>query len=265
MGKIIAKLWTVIVRTFACLLLRSILDHRVYLVLVRKIWKCHQTDWRADRTVSLRHAGCISSFKILFDLFYLFLLYLFNRNINDHRKFNNLYRLFDNVRYYHRKWVQKRFGVIFCLLVMVFIFGTLWLSHSLFFCLFLSFLSAICPVSLFYRDLFLGTTNKSHPTNALPETTDDGTIAIIVIVVTLAVIFIISFVSILFVDFCRFFSVRSFCFRWCTFSTRNIWNAIWHRWISIIPCIARRQKINFPWRKINILHLGRIWVRWVKR
>jgi uncharacterized protein YxeA len=84
------------------------------------------------------------------------------------------------------------------LLVMVFIFGTLWLSHSLFFCLFLSFLSAICPVSLFYRDLFLGTTNKSHPTNALPETTDDGTIAIIVIVVTLAVIFIISFVVYIF-------------------------------------------------------------------
>jgi hypothetical protein len=43
-----------------------------------------------------------------------------------------------------------------------------------------------------------GTTNKSHPTNALPETTDDGTIAIIVIVVTLAVIFIISFVVYIF-------------------------------------------------------------------
>jgi beta-lactamase regulating signal transducer with metallopeptidase domain len=42
------------------------------------------------------------------------------------------------------------------------------------------------------------TTNKSHPTNALPETTDDGTIAIIVIVVTLAVIFIISFVVYIF-------------------------------------------------------------------
>jgi hypothetical protein len=97
----------------------------------------------------------------------------------------------------------------------LFVGDGLYFRHSLAFTLFVflpvSFLSLRdLSVSLFYRDLFLGTTNKSHPTNALPETTDDGTIAIIVIVVTLAVIFIISFVSILFVDFCRFFQcVRS--------------------------------------------------------
>lgn len=46
--------------------------------------------------------------------------------------------------------------------------------------------------------LFLGTTNKSHPTHVIEERSDDGTIAVIAIAIACVVVVLIGTVSFLY-------------------------------------------------------------------